>query len=130
MPLKVRLSLPVLLIVASACYRPASAAPFDESQEIFTGQNARIVEAVQQSIVKLPLEIERQVQVNSGVWMIVAHATKQPVDSGAIVVELKETGTDDTTVRVRSRVSGAQSREERQTLARTLFDAIRLQLKT
>ncbi len=127
--MKVVLSL-LVLMVASACYRPASGPPFDESQAIFTGQNARIIEAVQQSIVKVPLEIERQVQVNNGVWMIVAHRPSQPVDSAAIVVELQETGADDTTVRVRSRVSSAQSRDEGQALARALFDAIRLKLKT
>ncbi len=82
------------------------------------------VEAAQQSLASSGIQMERQVQRGDGVWMIVGHPATQPVDSGSIIIELKESGSEDTTVGLHSRRSSDRSVQPMRSLAWTLFTAI------
>jgi hypothetical protein len=71
---------------------------------------------------------ERILQLNDRTWLIVAHDRLHPGDSGAVQLEVEQTGTIDTRIRVRL-ATVAWGRKEQLARAQVFLAAVRRRLR-
>ena len=96
--------------------------------ETFTGPHSLILEAAQEGVKDLGFVIERVLQLNDRTWLIVAHDRLHPADSGAVQLEVEQTGTIDTRIRVKL-ATVAWGKKEQLDRAQVFLAAIRRRLR-
>jgi hypothetical protein len=96
--------------------------------ETFTGPHSLILEAAQEAEKDLGFVTERILQLNDRTWLIVAHDRLHPRDSGVVQLEVEQTGTIDTRIRVRL-ATVAWGRKEQLARAQVFLAAVRRRLR-
>ena len=96
--------------------------------ETFTGPHSLILEAAQEAVKDLGFVTERILQLNDRTWLIVAHDRLHPADSGAVQLEVEQTGTIDTRIRVKL-ATVAWGKKEQLGRAQVFLAAIRRRLR-
>ena len=96
--------------------------------ETFTGPHSLILEAAQEAVKDLGFVTERILQLNDRTWLIVAHDRLHPADSGAVQLEVEQTGTIDTRIRVKL-ATVAWGKKEQLDRAQVFLAAIRRRLR-
>lgn len=116
----------LLTVALAACHRvPLTAEdPFDQTEKRVFGQHSLIVESAVRALSEAKMQTERQFITYDGGTVIVAHPVDAPSSVGSVVVQLKEVGSDETSVSVKVRRSLSPTTTDGSALASKILGSI------